>query len=200
MMTWTHHPALFFGFLFLGAAALPGCTPSEPTTFYTLSAPVSDRAPGQTRPMRLGIGPVTFPAYLDRPQLVTRNGPNQMEVADFHQWIEPLKSTFQRVLEQDLANRFAIDQVVSLPGRRDLPIDHQIEIDVIRFDADASGEVVLDARWRIFGKSGDRTEDSGHFMATRQASLPGDYRSIAEAMSRCLGSLSAELARALDGL
>lgn len=185
------------GLAILGLSALIGCSGSQPTQFYTLSGLVSASEPTDGKPMRLGVGPVTLPAYLDRPQVVTRNGANQMTVAEFDQWAEPLETTFQRVLTENLSGWLATDHVMTLPARRDLPLDHQVEVDVTRFDADESGQVVLDARWRIFDGRGDRMLDSGRSVTREQAAAADGYKHIAEAMSRCLGAMSAEIAGSL---
>lgn len=178
---------LCIGVMTIGLAALAGCSTSQPTTFYTLSELVADAEPSDGKPLRLGIGPIHLPAYLDRPQLVTRNGANQMNVADFDQWVEPLDGIFQRVLAENLSRSLVAEQIVTLPARRNLPLDYHVEIDVVRFDADATGEVVLDARWRIFDGLSEQQKDNGHSMTRRQAVVTSDYESIAEAMSSCLG-------------
>lgn len=191
---------LRIGLLILGISFLSGCSSSQPTQFYTLSGHVSGSGPTNGQPIRLGVGPVFLPAYLDRPQVVTRHGDNQMTVADFDQWVEPLETTFQRVLTENLSNQLATDQIVSLPSRRDISLDHQVEVEVIRFDADEVGETILDARWRIFDGRGDRLQDSGRSRVRRQATSAQDYRSIAEAMSHCLGAMSIEIAEAIGTL
>lgn len=71
---------------------------------------------------------------------------------------------------------------------------------VIRFDADESGQVVLDARWRIFDGRGDRMVDSGRSVAREQIAAADGYKHIAGAMSRCLGAMNAEIARSLAAL
>ncbi len=185
----------------LTLSAQTGCSGSQPTRFYTLSefAPANDTASEQ-KVGRLGVGPIHLPAYLDRPQVVTRNGANQMTVADFDQWAEPLETTFQRVLIENLSAWLATDHISALPARRDVPLDRQVEIDVTRFDADETGEAVLDARWMIFDGHGDRLLDSGRSISRIQAAAPDDYGSIAEAMSHCLGAMSAEIALTLTAL
>ena len=46
--------------------------------------------PARTPDLTVGVGPVTLPPYLDRPQLVTRAGSNRAVLADFDSWVEPL--------------------------------------------------------------------------------------------------------------
>ena len=185
------------GLSILALVALGGCATSEPTQFYTLSSLAPAGVTGDDESMRLGVGPIYFPAYLDRPQVVTRRGANRMNVAELDQWAEPLETTFQRVLIENLVRRLATDRVATLPARRDIPLDHQVEIDATRFDADETGLVVLDAYWQIFDGRGDKVLDSGRSTVHQLVSVAGDYQQIAAAMSRCLATLSDEIADAL---
>lgn len=193
------HPKkhLKIGLAILALTALIGCSASQPTQFYTLSGLNAASEPTDGKAMRLGVGPVYLPAYLDRPQVVTRNGANQMAVAEFEQWAEPLETTVQRVLTENLSHRLATDRVANLPARRDVPLDHQVEVEVTRFDADEAGQVVLDARWRIFDGRGDRLQHRGRSVTREQVESGGDYEQIAAAMSRCLVAMSEEIADAL---
>jgi uncharacterized protein len=66
---------------------LTGCASTPPSRFYTLSAmpkvlPVNLPAdlPGD---FSLGVGPVNIPQYLDREQIVTRVGENELVLAEF---------------------------------------------------------------------------------------------------------------------
>lgn len=192
--------SLRLGVVMIGFATLAACSSSQPTNFYTLSELAPNTEPSDGEPFRLGVGPIHMPAYLDRPQLVTRSGTNRMNVADFDQWVEPLDGIFKRTLAENLSNRLVTDQIVTLPTRRNLPLDYQVEIDVVRFDADAAGNVVLDVRWRIFESESERLKDHGHSITRRQADIANDYNAIAAAMSYCLGSMSSDIAKALIAL
>lgn len=185
------------GLLVLVLVALTNCSASQPTSFYTLSGFDSDGAATAEQSMRLGVGPIYLPAYLDRPQVVTRNGTNRMNVSEFDQWAEPLETTFQRVLTENLSRQLNTDRIATLPARRNMPLDHQVEVDVTRFDADETGRVVLDARWRIFDGRGDRLLHRGRSLAVERTPTVGDYEQIAAAMSHCLGAMSKEIADAL---
>lgn len=184
----------------LGISMLTGCEASKPTQFYTLSSFTQAGEQPSDEPIKLGVGPIYLPAYLDRPQVVTRAGANRMAVAEFEHWAEPLETTFQRVLAQNLSSRLATDHVVTLPARRDVPMDRQVEVEVIRFDADDAGQVTLDARWRIFDGRGNRMLDSGRSLIQDQAGTPGDYTEIAAAMSRCLATMTEAIADRLTAL
>ena len=81
-----HRHAARFAALALGAAllALAGCAETSPTTFYILSSlpPAADESPATARnKLSLGVGPVTLPAYLNRPQVVSLASANRLQLA-----------------------------------------------------------------------------------------------------------------------
>ena len=79
---------------------LNGCASTGPTRFYLLSPIGGDHAGGcpDGRTLSLGVGPIEVPRYLDRPQIMTRTGPNEMALAEFDLWAEPLKEGIPRIL------------------------------------------------------------------------------------------------------
>jgi uncharacterized lipoprotein YmbA len=178
---------------------LAGCAQSQPTRFYTLSglaAEAGETLPAPAPDITVGVGPVTLPAYLDRPQLVTRAGSNRMVLADFDSWAEPLDGLFARVLADNLALLLGTDDVLLLPQRRPTPLDYQVEVDVTRFDVDAGGNANLDARWWVYGRRGESLLQSGRSTIT-EAAPPGDHAAAAAALSRALGAMSTEIAEAI---
>jgi uncharacterized lipoprotein YmbA len=188
-------PLLGIGFLLLA-----GCAQVAPTNFYTLAATAEPRR-GAARERRLviGLGPVTLPAYLDRPDIVTRLGENQMQLADLHKWAEPLEPLLTRIMAQDLYALLDAEDVIPLPQRRDVPLDRVVEVEVTRLDADATGRVVFDARWRVYGADGDRLLTSGRSTITEQGAPPPDYDAIVAAMSRAVAAGTRDIATAIAG-
>jgi uncharacterized lipoprotein YmbA len=179
--------------------ASASCADNQPTRFYTLS-PLTDASDGKPpkipADLTIGVGPVTLPPYLDRPQLVTRVGGNRMVLADFDSWVEPMPGMFARLLAENLALLLGTDDVLMLPQRRDFALDRQVEVDVTRFDVDASGNAVLDARWWVFGRNGEKLLRSGRSTISEPAKV-GDYTAAAAALSRALGAMSKEIAQAV---
>ena len=83
----------------LALAALAGCGLTQPTKFYTLSTVTEPaKAPVPARGLVIGLGPLTVPPYLDRPDIVTRVGANGMRLGDFSQWAEPLEPQLTRII------------------------------------------------------------------------------------------------------
>jgi uncharacterized protein len=179
--------------------ASASCADSQPTRYYTLAAlPEARRAgmPAEPSDLRVGVGPVALPPYLDRPQLVTRSGDNRVVLADIDSWVEPLQEMFARVLADNLIVLLGTDDVLLLPQRREFALDRQIEVDVTRFDVDTAGNAVLDARWWVYGRNGDKLLRSGRSTITEPAEV-GDYTAAAAALSRALGAMSQEIAQAI---
>jgi hypothetical protein len=152
--------------------------------------------PAEPSDLRVGVGPVALPPYLDRPQLVTRSGDNRVVLADIDSWVEPLQEMFARVLADNLIVLLGTDDVLLLPQRREFALDRQIEVDVTRFDVDTAGNAVLDARWWVYGRNGDKLLRSGRSTITEPGEV-GDYTAAAAALSRALGAMSQEIAQAI---
>jgi uncharacterized protein len=179
--------------------AVAGCADGQPTRFYTLAAlpdAPAEAMPALASDLSVGVGPVTLPPYLDRPQLVTRAGSNRMVLADFDSWAEPLQGLFARVLAENLTLLLGTDDVLLLPQRRAIRLDYQIEVDVTRFDVDTSGNAILDARWWVLGRDGEKLLRSGRSTITEPTQV-GDYTAAAAGLSRALGAMSTEIAEAI---
>jgi uncharacterized lipoprotein YmbA len=183
--------------LFLGLAA---CGTSQPTRYYLLSpgAAYGDAA-GPQRELTIGIGPIILAPYLDRRELVSRSSENELVVAIYDQWGEPLVENFSRVVSEDLGRRLNTDRMVRLPMKRSLrkalTIDYQVTITVNRFEKAPDGRVVLDARWAIL----DNDKQELQLKRSRYAEVPdgGDYAAQAAAQSAVLARLNAEIAEAI---
>ena len=178
-----------------------GCGTSQPAHFYLLRAlsPSSSSELSETKPssLSLGLGPIHFPKYLDRPQIVTRASTHEVELAEFHKWAEPLNENASHVLAENLSALLATDQIVSYPWNRSTPPDYQLALNVMQFDGKKNHEAILKVRWTFTGDDGktvflQKTSQFSEVLGT------GDYEELVEAMSRMLASLSKEIADAIN--
>jgi uncharacterized protein len=144
----------------------------------------------------LGVGPVKLPAYLDRPEVVTRSSPNALQVAEFDRWGEPLEDNFKRVLALNLGVLADTDRVSIYPWPRSASVDCQVTVEVDRFDAAADSQVVLMARWQVLGGEEGRVVRSGRTVVTEPA-VTSNYEALASAMSGAMATLSREIATAI---
>ena len=85
------------------AGCIPGAT--EPSRFFVLRpVPTTSEPAPKGDAIAIGVGPVVFPAYLDRPEMVTQVSANELNVDEFHRWAEPLRDNFTGVLACCLNN------------------------------------------------------------------------------------------------
>ncbi len=204
------------GAVVLLSLALGGCSNTPPTRFYVLSA-MADQAPAVPgKGTAIGIGPVTLPQYLNRPQIVTRIGGNQLAFAEFDQWGGDLNDNVTRALAANLSSLLKTDRVSLYPWKDEAPIDYQVTIDVVSFEQDVDGSSVLTAYWSIVDpRSGkaklmrrssyrDRSDTAppGTAVSTGTSQSGGalPYDAIVAAMSRNLEALSRDIAGAISSL
>lgn len=187
----------------LGGSILGGCIggKSKDSKFYVLS-PFPDSKTGKQAAafesdVAVGIGPIDLPQYLNRPEIVTRASPNQLDLAEFDRWADSLRQNFSRTLTENLSFLLSTHHVAVFPWDGATPIDYQVEVEVNRFEGDADGNAVLTARWSIFGKDGREllVRKRSHFSEPAGA---GDYEALVSAMSRTLANLSREIATAIE--
>lgn len=193
--------ALLLGAILVwGGGCLGGA--SAPTRFYTLvpvAVPPTEASPitGDRGPA-IGVGPVTLPGYLDRREIVTRRGRDEIELGEFDRWSEQLKDGATRVLGEDLAILLRTDRVALPSGRGSLPVQYQVIVEVARFEGVAGADVTLEARWRILGGDGKELA-LRRSTVTEVVGAPG-YGALVAAMSRALGALGRDIATAIRDL
>ena len=184
----------------LGAvmALLWGCaSTTQPSKFYVLSALTQPEATTQVTTsdadMLIGIGPITLPAYLNRSQIVTRTSENELKLAEFHLWAEPLKENISRVLMESLSNLLNTNRIVIYPWRASISVAYQITLDVVRFDVGSDGNAVMNVYWTVYDKDG-KEELLKKKSIFRESSGSKDYHSIVAAQNRTLMEFSREIA------
>lgn len=196
----------------LGFISLPftGCSPfsprPDPSRFFTLT-PLSQveeiAAIGGSNPagISLGIGPISFPGYLDRQEIVTRVAQNQIGVSETDRWAEPLDENFVRVLAQNLSALLRAQRINAYPWPIDKKPNYQVEIEVLRFEPNAAGDIQLLARWAVRDTSKKNSIQYRDSRISYPARTKSTEASVA-ALSEALGALSREIAdavRAIEG-
>jgi uncharacterized lipoprotein YmbA len=141
-----------------GGAVLAGCTVLAPQPDYSkffilspLSDPASSTRVSTSSGQRLiiGLGPIDFPDYLRRLEVVTRTSPNELHLSAVDRWGEPLDRNFSRVLSENLSRLLNTEQIEKFPWTRRTQIDYQVMVDVLRFETTADNQAQLAARWII---------------------------------------------------
>ena len=189
-------------FLLLGMGLLfvLGCASSPPTRFYTLSSlqeggsERKESTPDQG--LAIVVGPIKFPGYLDRTEIVTRSSSNKITLSDFDVWAGSFKEDFSRALAENLSVILSTEIVTVYPRLHPEFAKYQIGVDVIRFDGPLGGDVSLIARWAIFeGK--EKKLVSVRKSTIIEPSGEKGYEAMVAADSRALEKLSREIAETI---
>jgi len=188
----------------LGALAAGGCfSPRpDPSKFFVLApvgAAANPIAPAGLTPSSIptiGIGPIKLPEYLDRDEVVTRVGPNRLELSDQDRWAEPLDNNFKQVIAQDLTRLLGTHSITFYPWPGTTRVDYQVRIDVYRFETDPSASAQLVAHWQVLDGSGKLLYANDSSLSEQaQPCEPG-----AAALSRTVDGLARQIASAIQSL
>ena len=172
---------------FLLVLVLTACAGTPPReSFFTLNAP--EPAAAAADAPSVAVGPVTIPDMVDRPQIVVRLGPNQVQIIEQARWAEPLKSAIARVVAANLAATLR----ARLAPSRNNDADYRVALDVQRFESPADA-VLVEALWTVTSKDGKRSGRS----VVREKIAAKDYSALAAAHSAALATLSKQIAAAI---
>jgi len=183
-------------------ALLSACASSPPVDFYVLS-PLPE-AQARTQSLRegdlsLGIGPLSLPDFLDRPQLVSRTAPNRLELDEYQRWGGSLRTDFVNVLAENLAHLLGSSRVQILPAEVPLPLDYRLVVEVLRFGIAEDGQAHLKVRWALV-KPATETALVRRESTYRRPRAQQDPAAQVAALSATLGDFSREVAETLGGL
>ncbi len=173
-----------------------GCARTSPARFYTLQPSLAGADSAAEKRLVLAVGPMSVATHLDRPQIATRVGPNELHFDNYHRWAEPLKDSIPTVLSDDLRAALPGVRIVQYPGSETLTFDLRVVVQVIRFDATLGGQATLRAGWMLMEPENDKNLAGGIF----EKSVPvakNDYALLADAESRLLALLAEDVAVAV---
>lgn len=166
-----------------------------PKSYYVLTADGPAPSGGGAG---IGVGPVMVAEYLDRPNLVLQEKPNQLAIASAHRWAGALDASIARVTATNLGRRKSTGNVRVYPWPRDEGLRHQVTLDVRQFHGEADGHAVLEAGWRVYSLPDRRLVASRTFIG-REALERDGYQPLVAAQSRLLSRMADEIAASMTG-
>jgi len=179
--------------------AMAGCLgSSRPARFYTLE-PVQVRdGPGSSATdATLAVGPVELPDYVDRPQIVTRTGANELVISEFDRWGGSLDRQITSSLVATLRERLGPEQFAVAPWRSAIlsgGAHYRVAVSVSRFDGTPGQSVVLQARWELIAQRDGKDEALGVKEASVTEAIDGSgYDAVVAAMQRALVRLGQQM-------
>lgn len=130
----------------------------DPTRFYILEAD-GGAAAEEARPAEqvkgfLEVRLIHFPEYAQRTGLAVREGPHEIRYLPWHRWGEPPETSFAAAAVQALAGELPQWTIRS----RSSDGAAILEVEILRWDAFARGEAVLEARWRYRDGGGPKAD------------------------------------------
>lgn len=214
--------------LLVALLLLTACASSPPSRFFTLTPLAeADRRDSDISggALAVGIGPVVFPQFLDRPQLVLRDGTNRLSLEEFNRWGGTVQDDFLRVWGENLAHLLNTSRIVIFPSESRLPLDFRITAEVVSFEGRVGGDAVLKVRWAVMDERleqalasredlyrcpvrggtasdmGPSAQGEGQGPADASTALTAQSsEAVVAAMSRCLGEFSRDVAEVLARL
>jgi len=181
---------------------LTACASSPPTRFFALDPTSSGGAAAapagaesdNAKPVK--IDAVHIPPALDRNSMVRGESGNQLQISSQDRWAGDLGEMIRRVLTQDLASRLPGGMVIA-PDSPAPPSARGLVVDILTFQPQGTGEVVLDADWTLLEgtQSNPVLRRTVHLTGSAASSAQGE----AAAMSALLGQLADSIAGEING-
>jgi uncharacterized lipoprotein YmbA len=185
----------------LAAGLLLGaCSPlgpqKDPARFYVLTSVIEDapKTAGQKLPdLSLGIGYSEISPYLDRAQIVSRIGGNEVSISKIDHWAEPLTEGIHNTLVTNLILMLEPDELVDFPWTSSQAPDYSLELDVLHFERNPNGDAELLVLWAL--RSPETVKRSAIIETKVVESVEsGSTEALVSGLSRALVTLSGEMA------
>lgn len=186
--------------LFAACLLFTGCAgPEELTHHYVIETP------DQGRPVRavsaqdgpiIAVAPVTLPDYLNHNGIVTKERGNEITRAESHVWAGPLSEEIARAVAENLSVILPTDRVTLATGRRTIPVDYIVDIEIVNFERDPNNVVQLIARWTLF-RGNEKTLLAMRRSQFQEPAGGQEYGATVAAMSQAVVGLSEDIATAI---
>ncbi len=169
---------------------------SQTSDFYSLK---SQRSENKTfdNVVSVNVENVRIPASIDKPQIVTTDSEGiQIQINEFHRWIEPLDSMIAKTLAQDMA---LLMPKSTIKNGADVfeTFTYTVSVDIVQFWGTLGEQTVLDAWWRIRNKN-DETIYTGHTMLSETGGKT--IADLVKAQSDLLSDMAEQIAEKLHSI
>lgn len=171
---------------------LTACS-SSPKSFYLLTP---SEAPPARGGLAVGVGPISFPAYADRPHLVLQEGEHRFVIAESHRWAGDVTDNFTRVLAAEVGRALNSGRVRAYPWESDAGLQYQLTVDVLHFHGTTDGDAVLEVAWRAYALP-ERRQTHARTWSDREPLARDGYDALVAAQSRLISRLAQDIATEL---
>jgi uncharacterized lipoprotein YmbA len=193
-----------FGTAALAAGIAAGCFGGGVAPqFFTLSPAAGSGSGGgaalAARPeLGLAVGPIEFPRYLDRPEMVTRDGSHRLVLWGEHRWGGSLRTDILRVMGDDLGTLLGTARIAVFPVEPRFPIHYRVLLELLEFEGTLGGSVTLRARWTVAGPDGRALaiEEA----RVEEAAASASWQDLVAAHSAALGRVTRQIAERIASI
>ena len=183
----------------LALLLLPACSllrgaRPDPTRFFVLTA--VDKKTDAPVATTLGLDHVELPEYLLRDSIVSRSASNQIAVAYYDRWGEPLRDGFSRTLRRDLESELGAGHVFGQPFEPSQLPALTVDVDVRHLEHVAGQGATLEAEWTLR----ERAKGTVVLVHATKLTVPApdkDPGAEVAALSKAVSMMSAEIAAAV---
>ena len=176
--------------------------PSPPPRYYILSGTKKDAFYHERNiwpnAIKLVIGPIEIPPYLDRTQIVTRVSRDELFVSNANRWAEPLSRGIERTLALDIY-RLSDGMIVTYPFSQDAIFEagkngYRLLMDCYNFECSLNGVCNIRGLWRLFNIStGKKVMERRYFIEKNFPEGQASYQKVVMGMNRILYDLSLQI-------
>jgi uncharacterized lipoprotein YmbA len=197
------------------ALALSACVASPPPRLYVLSSMTSpgtappgpalaaaaesgsgsSSVPRRSTVTTIGVAPVSVARYLDRPEIIVRRSPNELQILEDDRWAEPIADNATRALVENLSAMLSQSRIAPLPLRGSQRPAYELSLDITAFEVDETGAAVLAGDWVLIDPATGAARAGGRLNKATAVGREAGGDAIVSAMSRNLVEASEDIAR-----
>ncbi len=183
--------------LLIGVTVLfTACGTSPKTNFYLLSTEHSVDIQ-TTDKLTIGVWKVTLPDLIDRPEIVTRTGPNTINLADFHRWAGGLSNNVSMLIANELTYNLKTGYIDVSPWSAYRNFDYQVKVHIRTFEGQFGGDSNLKGAFVILNGKGNKKLSEQIFSFKEQVKTK-EYTEMAAIMSRLVVALAGKIASEIE--
>ena len=203
-----------YGLLALIVMLANGCVGTSPKeNFYTLNS--QNYALNQADKKQetlvkslpdayIDIGPVTIIELVDRPQLVIKLSPNQVQILEQQRWAQPLKNEIGRVVAKNLSILLTTHHVSNYPTtpvNSNVSADmtsYKLQLNVQKFESSLASNATITINYTI--RKLPNNQIYSDTITSTQKITGNNYSDLVEAQSKALGTISQKIAQAIANM
>ena len=184
--------------MFFLCLTLSACGGGGNTVRYYLLDPVDTASRYEAeKPLALEIVDLHLPQYLERFQIVSRDGENRLKLSDANQWGENLRKNLLRTLSVNLAGLLSTMDISTPLNRSASMPDYRIHVHIFKFEKDNDDRVKLVARWQLSDANEAELGMHNAVLESPDSIEDGNYDAMVMAMQQLFSQISSRIAESI---